>query len=395
MNREAWLKSVEPLMPGLLEIRRHLHRYPEVSGEEHATHAFLRACLEPLGVELQDFPGCESLMATLRNGDGPCIAIRADMDALPVREATGLPFASEHPGVMHACGHDVHMTLALGSAFWLSRHRDAWSGTVKWMFESEEETVGGGKRMTEQGCMENPKVDCIIGQHVNPSYPAGTFYCKTGYVSGASDEVLLTVRGKGCHGAYPERGRDAIVIACELVVALQTMISRTISPLDSAVLTFGTIQGGRANNIVCDEVTLHGTLRRLREDTRGLLKQRIREAADGITRALGGDAELLFRPSYGAVRNSEPYYSLVEDCAREILGADHIVTREAPSLGVESFYYFIRNTPGVYYDLGSGISSALHAPDFVVDERMIPEAVALQCACVLRLMEQIREERAC
>ena len=212
MSLADWQKELETVMPRVIELRRALHAHPELGGTEQCTQAVILRELNALGIETNTFRDCYGVMGILRNGEGRCVAIRADMDGLPVQEPEGLDFASGCPGVMHACGHDAHMALALGSAMWLSEHRDRWQGTVKWFFEPAEETFGGGQMMVAQGCLENPKVDYVIGQHMNPRYDAGVFYAKPGFVSGASDEIRLTVRGKGCHGAYPEAGVDAIAI---------------------------------------------------------------------------------------------------------------------------------------------------------------------------------------
>lgn len=386
MTLEAWSRALEGVMPRVTEIRRELHRHPELGGHEENTQARIMAELTRLGIEVHTFRDCCAVMGVLRNGEGRCVAIRADMDALPITEETGLPFASEIYGVMHACGHDAHMALALGSAMWLSENRDQWQGTVKWLFEPAEETFGGGRLMVEQGCMDG--VDAVIGQHMNPRYEAGTFFCKPGYVSGASDSIRLTVRGQSCHGAYPESGTDAIVIAAQIITALQTLVSRTISPFDPAVLSFGTVEGGTANNVICGEVRLGGTLRTLSPETRGKLKERIVSVAQGIARGMGGDAEAEITPSYGAVYNDDRCYAIVEEQARALLGEDMLVWREAASLGVESFCYFVEHTPGVYYDIGSGIGTALHTPAFAVDERCLLPGVAMQCAAALALLKQ-------
>ncbi len=388
MNLAAWQEELKDVMPEVIRMRRELHHHPERSGEEAWTQAYIEEKLAELGVESHRFADCHAVMGIIRNGDGPCVAIRADMDALPVTEKTGLPFASAQEGTMHACGHDAHMALALGSAMWLTAHKDRWHGTVKYFFEPEEETVGGGKMMTEQGCMENPHVDVIIGQHMNPHYEAGKFFAKPGFVSGASDEIRLTVRGKSCHGAYPESGVDAIVMSGQIVSALQTLVSRTLSPFDPAVVTIGTIEGGQANNIVCGEVKMRGTLRTLSEKTRKKMKMLIARTADGVAQALGGSCEVQMIPSYGAVYNDDAYYAIVEREAKKILGENMLVHREAPSLGVESFYYFVRETPGVYYDIGSGIGTALHTETFLVDEACLTPGVALQCASVLALLKE-------
>lgn len=388
MSLNLWQERLAQVMPQVMDLRRHLHQHPELSGREEATQQLLMRQLEALGIEVHTFRDCHGVMGVLRNGEGRCVAIRADMDALPVQEDSGLPYASLNPGVMHACGHDAHMALALGSAMWLSQHRDQWHGTVKWLFEPAEETFGGGKLMVEQGCMASPKVDWVIGQHMNPRYPAGTFFAKPGFVSGSSEEVHITVTGKACHGAYPEAGVDAIVIAAQVVSALQAQVSRSISPFEHAVLTLGTIHGGTANNIVCGEVTMLGTLRTLSADTRAKLERGITATAKGVAQGMGGDAQVSIIPSYGAVYNDEECYACVEAVAKDILGAEKMVRREAPSLGVESFCYFLQDTPGVYYDLGSGVGAALHTPAFQVDEACLLPGVAMQCACTLALLSK-------
>lgn len=386
MTMREWERSLADVMPRVIALRRELHRRPELSGQEAETQKRIITALTALGIEARPFADCHGVMGVLRNGEGKCIAIRADMDALPVAEETGLPFASETPGVMHACGHDAHMALALGSAMWLSEHRDLWRGEVRWLFEPEEETSGGGRLMAAQGCMDG--VDVVIGQHMNPRYAAGTFFARPGYVSGASDRLVLTVRGKSGHGAYPESGVDAIVVSAQVISALQTLVSRTISPFDPVALTFGTVRGGTAGNILCGEVTFTGTLRTLSPATRKLLNERIVAVSRGVARSMGGDAEVVIDPGYGAVYNDDHAYAIVEAQARALLGEDKIVRREAASLGVESFCYFIEKTPGVYYDLGSGVGTALHTSTFQVDESCLTPGVALQCASVLALLKE-------
>lgn len=383
-----WQDRLQDVLPKVKELRRHLHRHPELSGKEINTQKLVIRELEALGIEVHTFRDCYGVMGILRNGEGRCVAIRADMDALPVQEPEGLSFASENSGVMHACGHDVHTALALGSAMWLSRNKDQWQGTVKFFFEPAEESFGGSRLMVEQGCLENPKVDCVIGQHVNPRYEAGSFFAKPGYVSGSSDELRIRINGKTCHGAYPEAGVDAIVIAGQVVSALQTLVSRTISPFENAVISIGTIQGGTANNIICGEVNMVGTMRTLSVETRAALKERIGSVVKGVAQAMGGDGEVTINPGYGAVYNDDGYYARIESLARELVGSDKIIRREAPSLGVESFCYFLKDTPGVYYDLGSGVGTALHTATFMVDEDCLLPGVALQCASVLELLKE-------
>lgn len=387
MSLTYWQEQLKDIMPRVTEMRRWMHQHPELSGREVETQQLLIRELTEMGMEVHTFQDCYGVMGILRNGEGRCVAIRADMDALPVQEPADKPFASQVESVMHACGHDAHMALALGSAMWLSRNKAKWQGTIKWLFEPAEETFGGGRLMVEQGCLNNPKVDCVIGQHMNPRYEAGTFFAKPGYVSGSSDELRLKISGKTCHGAYPEAGVDAIVIAGQVVSALQTLVSRTISPFDPAVITIGTIQGGTANNIVCGEVNMVGTMRTLYAETRAALKDRIVSVVQGVARAMGGEAEVAINPGYGAVYNHDGYYARIEALAAELVGQEKIVRREAPSLGVESFCYFLKDTPGVYYDLGSGVGTALHTSTFCVDECCLLPGVALQCASALDLLK--------
>ena len=386
MTLTDWQKELEAVMPRAIEHRRALHRCPELGGQEEKTHQRVIAELAALGIETHTFRDCFGVMGILRNGEGRCVAIRADMDALPVCEETGLPFSSEVPGVMHACGHDAHTALALGSAMWLSQNRDKWRGTVKWLFEPAEETFGGARLMAEQGCMEG--VDVVIGQHMNPRYEAGTFFARPGYVSGSANRLELTITGQSCHGAYPESGTDAIVIAAQVISALQSLVSRTISPFDPAALTLGTVAGGTASNIICGEVRLTGTLRTLSPETCEKLKARIVSVAQGVARGMGGDARVVIEQGYGAVYNDERYYEIIEGLARELVGEEKIVRREAASLGVESFCYFSERAPGVYYDIGSGIGTALHTPTFLVDEACLLPGVALQGASVMALLEE-------
>ena len=386
MDLNGWRDALRDVMPPVQDIFRQLHRCPELSGYETQTRQLVREMLERLGIAVLQFDDCHSLMGTLRNGDGPCVAIRADMDALPIHENSGLPFASERPGVMHACGHDAHTAMALGSAMWLSENRHAWRGTVKWLFESAEETSGDARLMVRQGCMRDPAVDVVIGQHVNPRYPAGTFFARPGCVNGSSDNVVLTIHGRSGHGAYPESGVDAIVIAAQVISALQTLISRELSPFESAALTFGKIQGGHAGNVLCDRVTVTGTLRTLTAKAHDRLIRRIREIAAGVASAMGGEALAYITPCYPPLSNDEARWAVVEATAREVLGNARVIRREKPSLGVESFAFFLDDTSGVFYDIGCGMGSALHTDTFRVDEATLMPGVALQCATVLAFL---------
>lgn len=361
---------------------------PEVGGQEVKTQAYLLKKLAELGIEATTYPGQHAIVGLIRGTfPGKTIALRADMDALPILEETGLEFASRNPGVMHACGHDAHMAIALGAARLLVENRDKLHGQVKLFFEPAEETTGGAQDMVAAGCMENPHVDAVLGLHMLPDQGAGTVFTKPGCVSGASNAIDITVHGRGCHGAYPERGVDAIVIAAQIVTALQTLVGRNISPLDSAVVTLGKIEGGTARNIICDQVRIEGTLRTLRSEIRALLKEKITSLSEGIAEALGGSTEVTVEDGYGAVYNDESLHAHLMSLARELVGEEKIVIRPNPSLGVESFGFFLGSTPGLYYDLGCGVGPALHTSNFHVDEGCLPVGAALQAAMVLDLLK--------
>lgn len=369
------------LAPKLSQIRQHLHAHPELGMNEHATQAFIIDQLNTMGAEVITYPGQTAVMGVIKGREkGKCVALRADMDALPVEEHTGLACASQNPGVMHACGHDAHMTIALGAAQILAECRDEWKGEVRLLFEPDEEGHGGAQDMVTMGCMDG--VEAVLGLHMNPDYPAGKIFSKAGSVSGSSDTLYLSFKGVGCHGAYPERGVDTILMAAQALTAIQSLVSRNISPLDSAVVTFGTVQGGTANNVICPEVKLTGTLRTLLPQTRDYLKKRIREVCEGIAQAMGGSCEVTIKPSYGSVYNDEHLHQLLEKAA-----GDRMIRREHPSLGVESFSYFVEKAPGLYYDLGCGVGTALHTNTFYVDESCLPVGAALQAKITLDFLK--------
>lgn len=378
----------EEIAPWIIDIRRQLHMQPELGGQEENTQRYLKAMLNELGIETITYPGQYALVGLIHGTfPGKTFALRADMDALPIQETTGLPFSSRIPGRMHACGHDAHMAIALGAAKILMENRDKIYGNVKLLFEPAEETTGGAQGMVAVGCMENPHVDAVFGLHMLPDQPAGVVFTKPGCVSGASNEINITVSGVGCHGAYPERGVDAIAIAAQIITALQTLVSRNVSPLDSAVVTVGKITGGTARNVICDRVEIEGTLRSLKPETRAMLKEKLKELPAAIAAAMGGSATAAIPDGYGAVYNDEVLHEKFLALAKSIVGEKNIVPRISPSLGVESFGFFTANTPGVYYDLGCGVGSALHTCDFHVDECCLKTGSTLQAAMALDFLK--------
>ena len=283
---DAW-----DIRPWLVEIRRSIHRHPELGLEEERTADFIGAKLEEMGVEYQRTG--TAIVGLVRGAKpGKTVALRADIDALPIREETGAEYASARDGIMHACGHDAHTTILLGAARWFAERRAGLSGTIKLLLQPAEETVGGAETMIKNGCMENPHVDYVLGLHVMPYLPVGRIETKKGALNGSSTELDFTVRGTSCHAAYPEVGIDAIMIAAHVITALHSLVSRFVSPLDAAVLTIGTINGGTVSNVIANEVTMKSTLRTTSDATRDMLVDKARAIVQSIPASFGGSGSV-------------------------------------------------------------------------------------------------------
>ena len=408
MWSNSWVMAhAEEMLPMLIKIRRRLHQHPELGTDEYETGAIIREYLDQWGISYQ-YPVADTGLVALVKGkkavacgeaesdEKQCspggsitVGLRADMDALPVQEDESRPYCSRNPGVMHACGHDAHMTIALGAAWLLKRHEKDWFGNVKIFFQPAEETCGGAERMVQEGCMENPHVDYVLGLHMMPSYEYGEVELKYDDLNASSDEVRLIIKGKGCHGAYPDGGIDAITAAAALIQSLQTLVSRRISPFQNAVLSLGTINGGTAANVVADRVELEGTLRTTDSQTRRMAKDYIRQMTENICRAYGGEGEAIFTPGYDALINTNEIVDLVGETVCQSLGKEHIHFKPFPSLGVEDFSFFLNKAPGAFYHLGcacqeKGIGAPLHNKQFDIDERALSLGVALQVMLVIK-----------
>ena len=375
-------------------IRRQLHQNPELGFEEEQTQALICAKLEELGVAYQTQ---RTWVVGLIQGDQPggTVALRADMDALPLTEMTHLPFGSRTPGKMHACGHDAHVAILLGAAKVLSEHRGELAGNVKLLFQPAEETVGGAKPMVEAGCLENPHVDWAFGLHVMPHLPVGTVETRFGALNASTDDLKVTLYGKSGHGAHPEGGADAIVCAAQLITALQSLVSRSIAPTQAAAVHFGMIQGGSAPNVLCDKVCLTGTLRTVSPPVRARLKRRLREMCAGVCQAMGCTCEVDIVPDYAALINHPQETKLVLDTAAALLGETHVLEAESPSMGAEDFSYFIEHTPGAFFHLGCADPAhmpapPLHSRGFMLDERCMALGAAMEVALVNRLIGKER-----
>ena len=384
MNLKA---LVEAEKAWIIEKRRQLHRIPEAGFAEFKTQKAITDTLDELGIP---YTTERTWVIGMIEGKlpGDVIGLRADIDALPIEEPEGCSFRSEHPGMMHACGHDMHTAILLGAAKVLMGIRDQLPGKVKLLFQPAEETDGGAEPMVAAGAMENPHVDRVYGLHVMPNLPLGTIETRVGTLNASTDSVLITIHGVAGHGAYPERSTDAIVCAAQVITALQTVVSRNLSPLSSAVLTFGVIEGGTAQNIICDKVILRGTLRTANSEIRAMMKRRITEVTEGVAKAMGCTAETDIIPGYAALVNNSQEAMRIRRVAGRLFGEENAVEKPEPSMGGEDFSFFSDQAPGAFFHVGCSArekmpAPPLHSKDFAPDERCLTIGALMHVALVL------------
>ncbi|HEU4455371.1 MAG TPA: amidohydrolase [Longimicrobium sp.] len=366
----------------LISTRRDLHRHPELGFQERRTAAIVAERLRAAGYEVREGVAETGVVATLRGGagPGPTLLLRADMDALPIQEEATHDFASTAPGRMHACGHDAHVAIGLAVAERLARRRAEWSGTIRYVFQPAEEGGGGALRMVQEGVLEG--ADAALGLHVWMELQAGTIGVVDGPMMAGSREFRVTVRGRGGHGAIPHETVDAVMVASQLVVALQTIVSRNVSPLDTAVLTVGTIRGGDSPNIIADTAVLEGTLRAYRTELMAHMQRRLVEVAEGVGAAFGARCEVAFgKIPYPPTVNDPAMAGLVARAARAILTPDRIRTDAGVrTMAAEDFAEFCVRVPSCYFFLGirdeaAGIVHPHHSPRFTVSEPALPVGV--------------------
>lgn len=367
------------LAPRLIEIRRHLHSHPELSGQEYQTAAFVAGVLSANGVHVREGVGKTGVVGEVQGtgSDRRLLAIRTDMDALPIQERTGLDYASRTAGIMHACGHDVHTTVGLGTAMVLSQLADELRGNVRFLFQPAEETAEGAGWMVQQGVME--KVTAILSLHVYPSIPAGLIGIRYGALTAAADDLEIIIMGESGHGARPHEAIDAIWIASQVITTLQQAISRTQNPLRPMVLSIGQINGGRAPNVIADQVTLRGTVRSLHPETRANLPTWISQIVTHICECYGARCQVNYDPGTPGVQNDLALSQLLQTAAEEAWGSDRVQVLPEPSLGSEDFSLYLEHAPGAMFRLGVGykdtINHPLHHPQFAVDESAIVTGV--------------------
>jgi amidohydrolase len=406
-------RSVEALFPSLVEVRRDIHRNPELSNQEERTAKVVAERLRKLGLEVKTGIGGHGVVALLRGGkDGGVVAVRADMDGLPIQEAGGRPYGSTRAGVMHACGHDVHVTAALGVAELLMKHRDDVKGTVKFIFQPAEEGMPvdfkedwGALRMLREGALENPKPQAIFALHCTPMAtrrgsermePQPLLAGQIGYCLGPSsansDRFRIIIKGKMAHGAAPHRSVDAVVVAAEAVTALQTIRSRATDTQDPLVLTIGSIHGGNRENIIAGEVELRGTVRTYSEKVQDRVIELMQRTLKGVTDAHGATYELDYRKGYPSILNREEIGNRALKSIERIVGEKNVIDT-LPGMGGEDFSYFSRIVPGFYYRLGvanveKGITAGVHTAEFDVDESCLKVAVKTMAAVVCDALDR-------
>jgi amidohydrolase len=369
--------------PEFIAVRHHLHAHPELSYQEYETSKYVQQQLSRLGIPFSVMAGTGVVgLLKGRNPESRVIALRADMDALPIIEENDIPYRSRNEGVMHACGHDVHTTVLLGASRVLQELRDEWEGTVKLIFQpGEEKNPGGASLMIKEGVLTNPAPQAIFGLHVHPGLETGKLSFRGGMVMASADELYITIKGKGGHAAAPHLTVDTILVASHLVVALQQIISRNRNPLSPSVLSITSVQGGHTTNVIPSEVKLMGTFRAMDEEWRFRAHELIRRQATELVHSMGAEIDLHIDVGYPMVYNNEALDRVARNEAREYLGADRVLETEV-RMGAEDFGFYTRLIPGCFYRLGvmnveKGITAGVHTPKFNIDEDAIEVGIGM------------------
>ena len=376
----AILEQARRYQSELTSIRRDIHAHPELGLEEYRTADLVAQKLTEWGIEVHRNIGVTGVVGVLRNGNGQtAIGLRADMDALPILEAGDLPHVSQNPGRMHACGHDGHTTMLLGAAKYLAETRN-FNGTVNLIFQPAEEGVGGALAMLKDGLFERFPCDFIYGMHNRPGLPVGRFITGRNARAAGGSFFDIQITGKGAHGAHPQQSIDPVMVACHIATALQTIVSRNISAMDTAVLSITRIQAGDAYNVIPQHAVLAGTVRTMKRETMDLIEHNMRRLATSIATGFGAEATLDFRVIFAPMVNNTDEAILLGDAAADLVGEDN-VNRDAPAgMGSEDFSFMMERVPGAHINLGNGDSAALHNHLYDFNDEIIPYGVALWAA---------------
>ncbi|MBA2747988.1 MAG: amidohydrolase [Tatlockia sp.] len=386
--------EIRALQPQIVQWRRKIHQYPELGFKEQLTAQFISQKLQQWGIEHQTEIAHTGIVAIIRSHKiGKVLAIRADMDALPIQEQNEVDYCSKHDGVMHACGHDGHTAIALATACYLAQHRDDFTGTVKIIFQPAEESPGGAKPMIAAGVLSNPDVDAIIGLHLWNNLPLGTVGVREGALMAAVECFRARILGKGGHGAMPHQTVDSIVVAAQIVSALQTVVARNIDPIESAVVTVGEFHAGTALNIIADTAQLNGTVRYFHPKFAGFIQQRIEQIIAGICSSYGAKYDLEYWQLYPPVINNKDIAQLVREQAMTVVETPVGIVPECQTMGGEDMSFFLQEVPGCYFFLGSAniikdLAYPHHHPRFDFDETALMMGVEIFVRCVEKFSPQ-------
>lgn len=381
MTQAELKEAVAAIAPDAVAWRRHLHRNPETAFEEYDTAAFIEKTLRDSGVTGVRRIGGTGVVALIEGASpGGCVGLRADIDALPLDEDTGLPYASQRPGAAHLCGHDIHTAVLLGAGKILAENRGAFSGSVKLLFQPAEETLSGAARLIEEGVMQGPKVERIFGLHCWPDLLAGTVGVQSGAMMAGASNFSIVVKGRQGHGAHPHRAVDPVLIASHIVLALQSLVSREIAPVDPAVVSIGKIHGGFSSNTIPGTVTIEGTFRTLAPAPADLIASRIREIATGLARDMRGEAEVALTKGVPPLQNDEDLCGDLRHRFAAAFGEEGVIRLTVPSMGSEDFAEYLAHCPGCLFRLGVGAPGGkgnppLHAKDFVADDSAVATGI--------------------
>ena len=384
---------VEELRERIVDIRRDLHRIPEPAYTEEKTSRYVAEILKKEGLSVQTGIAKTGVIGLLDTGrPGPTLMIRSDMDALPVEEATGLDFASAHSGAMHACGHDGHMAMLLGTVFALKRFCKKLNGKIKFLFQPAEEGPGGAKPMIEEGAMENPTVDYCLGSHLWPGIPEGTIGVKDGRFMAAMDRFDLKIFGKGGHGALPHLCVDALEVGTQVVNALQRIVSRQMNPLQPSVVTVGSFHAGSTFNVISGEAELSGTTRTFDRDIWGSWKERVDRIVNGVCASMGATYTLDYQPGYPPLHNDSGMCDLIRRCAAMVVSEENVVD-PGPTMGGEDMAFYLERKPGCFFFIGIGREGGapLHNPEFTFNEDVLPLGVETYCRAALEILGRTDE----
>ncbi len=379
------IDKIRTYHPELTVIRRDIHTHPEIGMTEVRTADLVAKLLESWGIEVHRNVGKTGVVGVLRNGNGPGrIGLRADMDALPIVEATGVPYASQTKGVMHACGHDGHTTMLLGAAKYLAETK-SFNGTVNFIFQPGEEGMGGALAMLEDGLFERFPCDEIFGMHNAPGMPVGQFAIApgTGMAGGAFFDITIT--GKGAHGARPEDSLDPVVAACHIATALQTVVARNVPPLDMGVVSITKIQSGDAYNVIPQSATMGGTVRTMKRETMTTIEKAMKRVVEGVAAGLGVQATFDFRLIFAPLINSKDGVQAIADTAAALVGDSKVDRNKAPATASEDFAFMLEKVPGAYINVGNGVNSApVHNHKYDFNDEIIPLGSALYAHLIER-----------